>query len=118
MTGFDYVRARSTAERLLARFGQPGIIRRIETSGPSYDPVLTPTDHDCTLVDLDYDERNIDGALIKRGDRMVYLSTAGLTIRPELSDKVVIGGVEHAIQNVMPLAPGGTTVFFQLQARR
>lgn len=118
MAQFDYARARATAERLIARFGQAGVIRRVVKSGTSYDPVLTPTDHACTLVDLDYAERNIDGALIKRGDRMVYLSTSGLAIRPELSDKVVIGGVEHAIQNVMPLAPGGTDVFFQLQARR
>lgn len=118
MAAFDYARARSTAERLLARFGQSGTIRRLVKSGTSYDPVLTPADYACTLVDLDYDERQVDGSLIKRGDRMVYLSTAGFTIRPELSDKVLIGGVEHAIMNVMPLAPSGTTVFFQLQARR
>lgn len=118
MAGFDYAKARSTAERLIARFGQPGIVRRFTNAGTTYDPEMTPTDYPCTLVDLDIDERSIDGALIKRGDRTVYLSTAGLSIRPELADKVEIVGVEHAILNVMPLAPGGTNIMFQLQARR
>lgn len=118
MPTFDYARARATAEKLIAKFGQAGVIRRVTTSGPDYDPIISTEDHACTLVDLDYDERQIDGTLIMRGDRMVYLSTKGLSIRPELSDKVVIGDVEHAIKNVMPLAPGGVTVFFQLQARK
>lgn len=118
MAGFDYARARATAERLIAKFGQAGAIRRIVASGPSYDPTLTPVDHPCKLVDLDIDERTIDGTLVMRGDRMVYLSTEGLGITPELSDKVLIGGVEHAIKNVLPLAPGGTVVFWQLQARK
>jgi hypothetical protein len=120
MATFDYARARSTAERLIARFGQSGTIRRYTpVGGESYDPeAFIPDDFACTLVDLDYDERQIDGTLIMRGDRMVYMSTAGLTIRPELSDKIVIAGTEHAIKNIMPLSPGGVDVMFQLQARK
>ena len=117
MAGFNYARARATAERLINRYGQDGAIRRIVESGPAWDPVLTPEDMACRLVDLNYEEKNIDGTLIKRGDRMVYLSTAGLTIEPQLSDKVLIGGVEHSIQNVLPLSPGGIIVFWQIQAR-
>jgi len=118
MAQFDYARARSTAERLIARFGQSGAIQRIVNSGPSYDPVQTTTDYACTLVDLDVDERNIDGTLIQRGDRMVYLSTAGLSIVPVLSDKVLIGGVLHAIVSVQPLQPAGTVVMWQIIARK
>ncbi|MEY9719766.1 hypothetical protein ABIA22_002256 [Sinorhizobium fredii] len=118
MASFDYVRARSTAERLIARFGQAGLLVRFTASGPSYDPTLTPTPYACTLVDLDVDEELIDGTLILRGDRTVYLSTAGLTIVPALSDKIMIGGAEHVIIDVQPLQPGGTVIFWQLQARK
>lgn len=118
MATFDYSRARSTAERLIAKFGQAGAIRRVTSSGPAYDPVQTTTDHACKLVDLDVDEQTIDGTLIMRDDRLVYLSTAGLSIAPELSDKVVIGGVEHAIMNIKPLSPAGVVVFWELQARK
>ncbi|SOC45758.1 hypothetical protein SAMN05892877_117147 [Rhizobium subbaraonis] len=118
MAPFDYARARSTAERLIAKFGQVGAIRRMTASGPSYDPTLTPVDYPCTLVDLDIDERTIDGTLIMRGDRMVYLSTAGLGIVPELSDKVMIGDVEHAVVSVQPLQPAGTVVMWQIIARK
>lgn len=118
MAGFNYARSRATAERLIARFGQDGAIRRVVNSGPDWDPVQTIEDFACKLVDLDYEEKNIDGTLIMRGDRMVYLSTAGLTLEPQLSDKVLIGGTEHAIQNVLPLSPGGFIVFWQLQARK
>ena len=118
MPGFSYARSKATAERLISKFGQTGAIRRVVNSGTEWDPVQMTEDFACRLVDLDYEEKNIDGSLIQRGDRMVYLSTAGLTIEPELSDKILIGGIEHAIENVLPLSPGGIVVFWRLQARR
>jgi hypothetical protein len=118
MAGFDYVKTRATAERLIAKFGQQGQLRRILTSGPDYDPVQTSEDFACTLVDLDHTQAHIGDTLIQRGDRMVYLSTAGLSIVPALADRLVIAGVEHAIVDVQPLSPGGTAVLWQLQARR
>lgn len=118
MAGFNYARSQATATKLIAKFGQAGVIRRMVASGPSYDPTLTPQDYACTLVDLDVDERSIDGTLVLRGDRTVYLSTQGLSITPDLSDKLLIGGVEHAIMNVQPLSPAGTVVFWQLTARK
>lgn len=118
MAGFDYVKTRATAERLIARFGQQAQLRRITASGPDYDPVQTSEDFASMLVDLDHTQAHVGDTLIQRGDRMVYLSTAGLSIVPVLSDRLLIAGVEHAIIDVQPLAPGGTTVLWQLQVRR
>ncbi|MGV1833943.1 hypothetical protein ACQZ6C_04215 [Rhizobium rhizogenes] len=118
MAGFDYAKTRATAERLIARFGQQGQFRRIASSGPDYDPVQTSEDFACMLVDLDYAQAHVGDTLIQRGDRMVYLSTAGLSIVPVLSDRLLIGGVEYAIVRIQPLAPGGTTVLWQLQVHR
>jgi len=118
MEAFDYSKARVTAERLIAKFGQKASLRRIVNSGPDYDPVQTSEDFMCSLVDLDHSQAHIGDTLIQRGDRMVYLSTEGLSIAPTLSDKVLIGGVEHAIVDIQPLSPGGMVVFWQLQVRR
>lgn len=118
MAAFDYDKTRAMAERLIAKFGQKGSLRRISNSGPDYDPVQTSEDFTCSLVDLDHSKANVGETLIQQGDRMVYLSTEGLSIIPTLSNKVLIGGVEHAIVDLQPLSPGGTVVFWQLQVRR
>ncbi|SCB52460.1 hypothetical protein [Rhizobium lusitanum] len=118
MAAFDYDRARATAERLIAKFGQKGSVRRIRSAGPDYDPVQMSEDFLCSFVDLDQSQAHIADTLIQRGDRMVYLSTEGLSITPTLADKMLIGGVEHAIVDIQPLSPGGTVVFWQLQVRR
>lgn len=118
MTAFDYDKARVIAERLIAKFGQKAVLRRITSAGPDYDPVQTSEDFPCSLVDLDQTQAHVADTLIQRGDRMIYLSTEGLSITPTLADTLLIGGVEHAIVDLRPLSPGGTVVFWQLQVRR
>ncbi|MFB2561770.1 hypothetical protein [Rhizobium sp. IMFF44] len=118
MAAFDYDNARATAIRLIVRFGQKGSLRRITNSGPDYDPVQASEDFPCSFVDLDQNQVHVADTLIQRGDRMVYLSTEGLSIAPTLADKVLIGGAEHAIVDIQPLSPGGMVVFWQLQVRR
>jgi len=114
MATFDYARSRATAERLIAKFGTTGAIRRTVQSGPSYDPVLTDTDYPCKLVILEIDISKVDGTLIQQGDRMVYVSTQGLTIEVTVSDKLVIAGKEHVIKQCRPLSPAGLTVYYEL----
>jgi hypothetical protein len=118
MAAFDYDKIRVTAERLIAKFGQKGSLRRITNSGPDYDPVQASEDFACSLVDLDHSQVNVADTLIQRGDRMVYLSTEGLSITPTLADKLLIGGIEYAIVDIQPLSPGGAVVLWQLQVRR
>lgn len=113
-----YPKLRQTASRLIGKFGQAGAIRRTTASGAAYDPETVITDHACQLAVLQYNDDKIDGTLIMRGDKLIYLSTAGLTIEPSTADKLVIGGEEHAIVNVKPLSPAGLVVFWEVQARR
>ncbi|NSX90134.1 hypothetical protein [Agrobacterium tumefaciens] len=114
MATFDYGRSRATAARLITRFGTTGAIRRTVTSGPDYDPEITETDYPCTLVILEIDISKIDGTLIQQGDRMVYVSTKGLTIEVTVSDKLVIAGKDHVIKQCRPLSPAGLTVYYEL----
>ncbi|TRB03470.1 hypothetical protein EXN61_21650 [Agrobacterium tumefaciens] len=109
-----YEEMRDVAEEMLAEFGMTGAIRRTVTSGPDYDPDITETDYACTLVILEIDISKIDGTLIQQGDRMVYVSTKGLTIEVTVSDKLVIAGKEHVIKQCRPLSPAGLTVYYEL----
>ena len=118
MAQFDYARSRATAERLIAKFGTTGAIRRSVTSGPDYDPEITDTDYPCTLVTLEYDDANVDGTLIRKTDKMIYVSTAGLSITLAESDKVVAAGEVYAIENLKPLSPAGIVVYYEVQGRR
>lgn len=118
MVGFDYARARATAERLIAKFGTTGAIRRTVTSGPDYDPDITETYYPCTLVTMEYDDAKVDGTLIRKTDKLIYVSTAGLSITLAESDKVVAGGEVYAIENLKPLSPAGLVVYYEIQGRR
>ena len=117
MTQFDYPRARAAAERLIAKFGMPGALRRSTPSGPANAPIITDTDHACTLAVLDYEDARIDGTLIRRSDRLVYLSTAGLGVAPDQSDRIIAGEI-YVIVRLRPLSPAGVVVYYEVQVRR
>ena len=114
MATFNYAEMRDVAEELIAEFGQVGAIRRSTQSGPSYDPVVTDTDYACQLVEMKIDLSKVDGTLVLASDRMVYVSTQGLTIDVTVSDKLVIAEKEHVIKVCKPLSPAGLTVYYEL----
>ncbi len=117
-TPFDYADARSTAVELIAEFGQTGALRRTTSDADPFNPTQTTADHACTFAVLDYAKRDIDGTLIKQTDQMVYLSTSGLAIAPETTDRLIVGGSSLTIVSVKPLSPAGTVVLWELQVRR
>jgi hypothetical protein len=119
MAKFDYSRPVDTALRLIDKYGQAGqIIRDVPGSGPDWDPGdPVPTPYPCTLAVLKFDNKDIDGSLIKATDKKVYVASYGLLITPTTTDRIVIGGVAHTIVRVLPLNPAGVTVYYELQAR-
>lgn len=120
MTAFDYTRPRATAARLLERFGQTGVIRRLtQGAGEPHNPgPAVPADHPCTFVVDIYKTFERDGTLIKAGDKKVLVKAEGLAIAPTTSDKIIIAGEVHTIVSVEPLSPAGTVVMYTVQARR
>ena len=109
-----YDEMQAMAAELIAEFGQAAAIRRIENSGPPYDPVQTTTDHACTLVVMEIDLSKIDATVIQMSDRMAYVSTDGLTIEPTTADQVVLDGTAHAIKMVKPSNPAGTITHWEV----
>lgn len=119
MTAFDYARTKATADRLIARFGQSGTLRRPVTTGDDYDPTEgTPTDYAVTFVVEDYKNDEIDGTRILKTDKKVLLARKALSVEPTTSDLIAVGGIFHAIIHVKPLSPGGTVLTWEVQVRR
>lgn len=110
---FNYARSRATAERLIARFGTTATLRQITNSGTEWAPTQTETDTTITVVDLEREVRDAAGTLTGQSKRTLYVSTAA-GVTPEKDDKIVIGGTEHEIAEVRTLAPGGTTVMWEV----
>jgi hypothetical protein len=118
MAEFDYARSRASAERLIARFGMAGVLKRAARSGPANDPDITETDHACRLVILKSEDARAEGTLIRRADWLIYLSTAGLTIVPAETDRILANGETYSILSIRSLSPAGEVLFYEIQARR
>jgi len=70
---------------------------------------------------FDYENKNIDGSLVKKGDRKLLLSAlntalAALTA-PSVNDTVTANSVTYTIVAVRPVAPSGVAVAYDCQIR-
>ena len=124
-SGF-YTRVQATANKLLKGKGQSLILTR-QISG-TYDPVtgaatVTTTTQTGTGAIFDYGTKNIDGTLIKQGDKQLLLSVvnaAGTALTaPALNDTVTDknGIVYTLVEPLKTIAPAGTTVMFECNLR-
>lgn len=97
----------------LAEEGFTAILRkRTDTGGTFYAPTHSEADQSITVVQDVQRVRDGSGTLTERTVRTLYAAATG----PEISkgDAVVIGGVEHGISEVRPVAPGGVVVLYEL----
>ena len=116
---FDYSKSAATADKILTKFGQDITITR-RTAG-TYNTstgtaTVTETTQTGTGAIFDWANRNIDGILIKTGDRRLLLSAVGLTA-PVVNDTVTVGTTVFTIVQVSPFSPAGTVVMYELNLR-
>jgi hypothetical protein len=121
MTRFDYSRPLSTANRLLAKFGQTGAIRRTTIVGGSdFDPgEEVVTDHPAVFVVTAYAAKDIDGSRVLAADKKAMIAPGALTIEPTPADKLVdADGAVYNVVHVGTIRPAETTLLWVLQVRR
>lgn len=118
----------STAAEMIGEFGQAVTLTRSVPG--AYNPTTgtngaaTVTTQSCLAVEEAYKAREIDGTLIKAGDKKLILSpqtAAGATVTaPTEGDTVTFAGDADpwTIKSVEPLSPGGTALLYTLQLRR
>lgn len=120
MSTFDYARPLATANRLIARFGQDGVVRRITTTGgTSYDPgEETPTNYPARFVVTAFDNRTeVDGSRILSTDKKVLMA-ADVETDPRSGDLLVCAdGSILSVVDADPLKPAETVLLWTVQAR-
>lgn len=110
-----------TADELLVEFGAAAVLSRTIAGG--YDPATGTSApgsvaiQNVTAVCIDYEAKFIDGTLILRGDKQVFMSAKDVTL-PAAGDKFTWQGAEYSVIAVTPLAPAGVVVLFEIQVRR
>ena len=113
---------KETASRLIVKYGQAATLLR---AGPptqnAYGEEIpgVDTEYPVTILSATYavEIQYIAAGLINVGDRRVFLSADGLTIEPEIADRLLIGGEEFSVARVSLLAPAGEEIFYELQVR-
>lgn len=119
---FNYGMVVRTAQRLIKRFG--GLINIVVTNitpategwkpGTAGEPTIIETDG----VFLNYEEKFIDGTVIKRGDQKVLFSAQDIAFPPEVSGTITRGTEKWNIKSIKPLNPGGTVIIYSAQVRQ
>ena len=121
-----YTRLQNTAQKLLKGKGQSLTITRI-TAG-TYNPATGAMTGTTTSTQtaygavFDYGTKQIDGTLIKAGDKQLLLSafkTDGTALTaPVLGDTVSIGGVVYTlVEPLKTVGPAGITVIYEANLR-
>lgn len=125
MARFDS--AIALAKRLIDKNGQQVILRNIVAAAPAdsakpWEPgENTNSDQDVFGVFLDYEQKYIDGSVIRMGDQQVYLYSIdilGNSIIPEVDGQIIRDGDPWDIKAIRPLNPNGQSIMFTVQVRQ
>jgi hypothetical protein len=116
-----YGSMQAVAARML---GDKGQSCSITTSTPgTYDPTTatSPQTNVTTPVVaaiMDYPRKDVDGTLIRQGDKRAVVAAYGLSINPLPSDTFTdAAGRDHVIMDVRGVSPGGIVVIWNMQLR-
>ena len=103
--------------QLMRDFGSDLTLSR--AGAATYDPSAgtvsngTPTTLSARGVFIEYHQDNIDGTLVKRGDRKLLLAAEGATGTPAVDD--VVSGMK--VVDVRTIAPNGVPIAWTCQVR-
>lgn len=118
---FDYARAKATADRLIARFGQAATLRQTTHSGSPTNPVgsVIETSAPITLVVLPIDAtqtgQDVGETTIRTTDSRIYAAVADMT--PETGDRLETANGTFVVLRCNVLAPAGSAVMYDIVGR-
>ncbi len=118
---FDYASLRDgTVEKLIAFFGKPGQIAVNDpTTGAPYDSRLgSETLHPVKAVQIQFKKADNQGTLVLKTDVLYLVSTEGVTIDPELANRIDVNSITYQVVRVDPLKPGTITMLWKVHARK
>jgi hypothetical protein len=118
---FDYTAMRlETVDPLINEFGKDGQLAvNVPATGAPYDSQLdSETLYPVRLVQTKFKKADNNGTLVVEGDVLYLVSTQGVTIDPDLADRMTVGGVTYQVVRIDPLVPGPVIMFWYIHARK
>jgi hypothetical protein len=112
----DYEAIAAEVSDAIAEVGFTAILRK-ETGGPAtpWDAgAPTVADTEITVIDDGIRDRYIPGTLTTRRSRVLTVAVANGSI-PAKPDQIQVRGVWFEIEEVMPLAPGGVDLLYEVE---
>lgn len=111
----DWASVAKEVEAALLIVGFNATLQKAGTnSGTEYDPVIgPPTDYPVNIIDDTIRLRDSSGTLIDRKMRVLTMAATGVIASK--NDRILVRGTWHEIIEVMPLAPGGVDLLFDLE---
>lgn len=113
----DWLGIASEVADAIASVGFAATLTRPSATGPVTPWDTTPagaaTDYDVTVLDDGIVDRYIPGSLITRRVRVLTIGATGVV--PAKDDLITVRGVECKIEAVMPLAPGGVDLLYDIE---
>lgn len=67
---------------------------------------------------LNYEDKLIDGTMIRRGDRKCFVKLKDSSYSPKVDDAVTAGSDKYAVLDFETIELGGTSIIFILHVRR
>jgi hypothetical protein len=106
----------------IKQFGMPMTLST-ETAG-TYDPstgvVSDPVkvDHLVNGIVIEYESKDIDGTLIKIGDKIALMTASDTTPEPNSDNTLTMNSVDWAVISCNPIAPAGLAIVYKVQVRK
>lgn len=96
--------------------GTGPLVLTFTREGAATNPWDTPgvsTTYTLTCVDMGIKQVYVEGSAATRKARMLMADATGT--EPKIGDRVTIGGASHDVLGVMPLAPAGTALMYNIE---
>lgn len=123
MPEFDYIRAKQTADRLIARFGQEGQLLRKTSSGSPTNPnpssvQVTPQAIKLVVLPVDAAQagQDVGETTIRTTDVRIYATVAA--VEPKTGDRLETANGTFIILRCNVLAPAGAAVMYDIVGRK
>lgn len=106
----------------IKQFGMPMTLS-VETAG-TYDPatgvisVATTTTYPVDGLVVEYESKDIDGSLIKLGDKKILMTASDTTPEPTSDYTLTMSSIDWAVINCNPIAPAGLAIVYEVQVRK
>ena len=109
----DWAGVQADVQAALLEVGFTVTLEKATSTGPEYDPTPgAPVTYSLTVIDDQIRVRDQAGNLTGLTQRV--LTVAYGAVVPAKGDWVVVRGARHRIGEVMPLAPGGADILYDL----